>query len=250
MKLITFKKLLLCSAILPFFAFASDKTTLIFSYGDYNAAPYAMESGEQLSSGIIKDIATELGDELGFMVSFVRTPRKRIERYLANNTSHIHLISNPAWLSHSEKFQWSDTLFIQKNRMVINADNPNNYEKLADFKGMVIGTIRGYKYPTLQPFFDQGELIPYGVTTLSVNLIRLNLKRVDVVIDSNILINYQLKQNNNNSAFKVLPIIVNEIDIKAALSANAPITLEQFNQTLKKLKDQGVIDAMMKKYDI
>ena len=81
-------------------------------------------------------------------------------------------------------------------------------------------------------------------------MIRLNLKRVDVVIDSNILINYQLKQNNNNSAFKVLPIIVNEIDIKAALSANAPITLEQFNQTLKKLKDQGVIDAMMKKYDI
>lgn len=253
MKLITIKQLLFCSILLPVLSFASDKTTLIVSYGDYNAAPYAMETGEQLSSGIIKDIATELGDELGITVSFLRTPRKRIERYLSNNTSHVHLISNPAWLNNSDKFQWSDALFTQQERMVINADNTNKYEKLSDFKGMIIGTIRGYKYPTLQVFFDKGDLIPYGVSNLAVNLIRLDLKRVDVVIDSNILINYQLKQlkkKTNESPFRVLPIIVSQVDIKAIISPSAPVTLEQFNQALRKLKDQGVIDAIMKKYNV
>lgn len=231
-------------------ALADNKTKLIITYGDHNSAPYAIEKGEQLSGGIIKDIATELSDELDVGVTFIKTPRKRIERYLENNTIHLVLIANPAWLINSDKLQWSETILIEKSIMVIKASNENKYQEIIDFRGMIIGTIRGYKYTNLQPYFDKEYFIRYDVSNLNVNFIRLALERIDALVDSEILINYQLKQNKNAQVFKVLPLIVSQHNIQAALSPNAPITLTQLNQALNKLKDQGVIAAILKKYDI
>lgn len=242
--------LILLCLLLPQLVLANNNTTLIVGYGDHNASPYAIERAEKLYSGIIKDIATEISDELDISISFVKTPRKRTERYLENNTIHIVFISNPAWLSNSDKLQWSEPLFIEKDIMVIKADNSNSYKELLDFRGMIIGTIRGYKYPVLQPFFDKEYFIRYDVSNLDVNFIRLELDRIDALIDADILINYQLKQSKNAQVFKVLPLTVSQQNIHAALSPNAPVDIKKFNQVLNKLKDQGVIAAILKKYQI
>jgi len=248
---LSFLKLItLFSLFTPLSAFAENETKLLIGYGDHNAPPYAIEKAEKLYGGIIKDIATELSGELDISITFVKTPRKRTERYLESDTIHLVLITNPSWLSNSEKLQWSESLFIEKDIIVIKADNPNEYHKIADFRGMLIGTIRGYKYPALQPFFNKEYLIRYDVANLDVNFIRLALNRIDALVDADILINYQLKNNENANLFNVLPITVSQHNIQAALSPNAPITLLQLNQALKKLKDQGVIAAILKKYQI
>ena len=83
-----------------------------------------------------------------------------------------------------------------------------------------------------------------------MNLIRLELNRIDALVDADILIDYQLKQVKNAEIFKVLALTVSQHKIQADLSPNAPITMVQFNQALKKLKDQGVIAAILRKYQI
>jgi len=246
----TIKQLIFYFALIPLLVVADNKSALIFGYGDHNAAPYAIEESERLFGGIIKDIATEIAGELDIDVTFVKTTRKRIERYLENNTIHVELITNPAWLSNSEKLQWSEAIFTEKNIMVIKASNNNRYNELKDLRGMIIGTIRGYKYPELQLFFDKNYFIRYDVSNLDVNFIRLELDRIDALVDADILINYQLMQNKNSQAFQVLPITVSKHSIRAALSPNAPVTIHQFNKALKKLTDQGVIAAILKKYHI
>jgi ABC-type amino acid transport substrate-binding protein len=229
---------------------ADNTPKLRISYGDHNAPPYAIEKGETLYGGIIKDIATEISAELDINVIFIKTPRKRIERYLENDTIHLVLISNPSWLSNSADLKWSESLFVEKDVIVIKADNDKKYQNVQDLKGMIIGTIRGFKYPTLQPFFDEGFFTRYDVSNLNVNFIRLGLNRIDALVDADISINYQLQQDKNSKTFNVLPIIVSQQNIKATLSPNAPITLSQLNQVLRKLKHQGVIAAILKKYQI
>jgi len=229
--------------------FADNDIKLLIGYGDHDAPPYAIEKAETLYSGIIKDIATEISEELDISVTFVKTPRKRTERYLENDTIHLILMSNPAWLN-SKKLQWSNSLLIEKEVIVIKADNIREYQEISDLRGMIIGTIRGYKYPALQTFFDSEYFIRYDVSNLEVNFIRLALNRVDALVGADILINYQLKQNKDAQVFKVLPLTINQNSIQAALSPNAPITLTQLNLVLKKLKDQGVIAAILKKYQI
>lgn len=245
-----FKVFILFLTCTPWFSLADNHIPLIIGYGDHNAAPYAMERTEQLYNGIIKDIATEISGELDINISFVKTPRKRLERYLENNTIHLVLMTNPAWLSNNEKLQWSEPLFISKDILVVKANNPNTYNELIDLKGMVIGTIRGYKYPSLQPYFDNKDFLRYDVSNLTVNFVRLELGRIDALVNDDLLINYHLKISKDAHAFKVLPLIVSQHNIQAALSPNAPITLTQFNRALKKLKDQGVIAAIIKKYQI
>lgn len=249
MKFLSFKLVLLFALISPL-VFAEDKATLIIGYGDHDAPPYAIERSEKLTSGIIKDISAEISGELDVNVTFVKTPRKRTERYLENNTVHLILITNPVWLSNSDSLQWSETIFIEKVKMVIRADDPTSYEKITDFKGMIIGTIRGYSYPTLQPFFDKEFFIRYDVSNLDVNFIRLELNRIDALVDADILINYQLKHSKKPKIFKALPLTITQNNIQAALSPSAPITINQLNQALKKLKDQGVISAILKKYQV
>lgn len=244
-----FRLFSLFSLLISFSVFADNKATLVIGYGDHNAAPFTIERGEELQGGIIKDIAKEIAAEIDINVSFVKTPRKRTERNLINDDIHLILLSNPAWLSN-KKLRWSETLFTQKDVMVVRADNPNKYNQISDFRGMVIGTIRGYTYPSLQSYFEKEQLIRYDVNNLQVNLIRLDLNRIDALVDAEILINHQLKQSDNASHFKVLPLTVSQDPLKAALSPNAPITMKQLNQTLKKLKDQGVIAAILKKYQI
>tara|TARA_B100000809_G_scaffold227030_1_gene239107 strand:- start:1070 stop:1843 length:774 start_codon:yes stop_codon:yes gene_type:complete len=247
MTFLSFRLLSLVYLLIPLSVFADNKTTLVIGYGDHNAAPYTIESGEELQDGIIKDIAKEISAEIGINITFVKTPRKRTERNLLNDDIHLVLLSNPAWLSN-KKLRWSETLFTQKDVMVVRADNPKKYNQISDFRGMVIGTIRGYTYPSLDPYFEKEQLIRYDVSNLQVNLIRLDLNRIDALVDAEMLINYQLKQSKNADNFKVLPLIVSQDNLKAVLSPNAPITMKQLNQTLQKLKDQGVIAAILKKY--
>ena len=242
--------LIISFCFIPLLVFASSKTELIVGYGRHNAPPYAIEKAEQLSGGIIKDIVTVISAELNIKATFIKAPRKRVERYLENNTIHLWLITNPAWLSNSEKLQWSETLFIERDKIVIKADNPTIYQALPDFIGMNIGTIRGYKYPNLQPFFDKEYFVRYDVSNLEVNFIRLALNRIDAFVDADILINYHLKQSKNPQVYKVLPMTISQHNIQAALSPNAPITLKQFNQALNKLKARGVIAKILQKYQL
>lgn len=248
------KPLIYMLYLMPFIIFSKNGekgiTELVIGYGDHNAPPYAIERSEKLNAGIIKDIATEISVELDIGITFVKTPRKRIERYLENNTIHLILISNPAWLSNSDKLHWSDTIFIERDKIVVRADNPNNYQQTSDLKGMIIGTIRGYQYPTLQPLFYSNQLIRYDVNNLNVNFIRLALKRVDALVDAETLINYQFKTSKNPQDFKALPFIVSQQKIKAALSPKAPITIVQLNRVLNKLKKEGVIAAIFEKYQL
>jgi ABC-type amino acid transport substrate-binding protein len=256
MKLKKLKQFIFCSALIHYFfltsfsVYADNQTTLIIGYGDHDAAPYAIEKSEKLHSGIIKDIAIELSSELDIDITFFKTSRKRAERYLESDTIHLFLISSPAWFKNSDKLQWSTSVFIEKDIMVIRADNTKSYQEIIDLKGMIIGTIRGYSYPKLQPFFDKEFFIRYDVSNLEVNFIRLALNRIDALVNSETLINYHLRENIDAKLYRKIPLTINQQTIQAALSPNAPIAISQLNQALNKLKDQGVIAAILKKYQV
>lgn len=231
-------------------AWANKDLTILLAYGDNDGAPYAIEESDKLSAGLIKDISTELAAFLDLNIEYVKIPRQRIERYLENNDIHIVLFSNPDWLSNSEKLQWSDEIFYEEDLVVVREDNPKTFNKIEDLRGMTLGTIRGYHYANLQPYFDDKFFVRYDVSTLEVNFIRLSLNRIDSLVGANVLIKYYLKTSRNPESFKVLPFTVSSHPVKAAISPNAPIDINKFNAALSQLKSEGVIEAILEKYQI
>jgi len=229
---------------------ANTENTLVVAYGDHDGMPYAMEEHDKLSAGIIKDISTELAAFLDINIEYHKIPRQRLERYLENNRIHVVLISNPKWLKNHDKLQWSDAIFKEQDLIVVRADNDKAYNSIEDLKGITIGTIRGYHYATLQPYFKEKYFVRYDVSNLEVNFIRLSLDRIDALVDANILINYYLKESDKFKEFRILPFPISSQDIHAAISPNAPISLAKFNQALSQLKSQGVIEAILEKYQV
>lgn len=222
---------------------------LIVGYGAHDAAPYAMTEAGYLTHGIIKDVIEELSDELNVDVEFLEVPRKRYARYLVANRIHLILISNPEWLGYSKDFDWSIPIFQETDVLVLAADKPT-ISQLNQLNGMRLGTIRGYIYPQLTELFNTKQLIRSDVRSMDLNFIRLKKGWIDAFVDSNILINYHLTQIEQSEYYQIAPLVISEHNIQAALAKGAPITIAQFNQALDKLKQNGVIDAILNRYKV
>ncbi len=225
----------------------ADEKALIVSFGAHNAEPYAILEGNQLVGGIIKDIADELADELDIDVIYVQTPRKRIERYLDTGVIHLVPISNPEWLKLGEQYRWSIPIFQDHDVLVTKDTNSRPIESLQDMRGMNLGTIRGYIYPTLTAMFADRIITRSDVRSLSSNIARLELDRIDGFIDSKTLTLYEMKQNHTDMLI-LTDVVISEHNIHAALSHHAPINIEALDQALKQLKERGVIEAILSQY--
>lgn len=221
---------------------------IVFSFGSHNSAPYAIANGSNLVGGVIWDIANELADELNAEAIFVNIPRKRQAKYLKAGHTDVLLISNPSWLGNVGGLVWSEALFEELNVLVTLADNPLVIQSKQDLHGLNIGTIRGYKYPLIEDDFEQSLIARYDVRELDANIGKLLLARIDAFIDSSILINYRLSKKENTDRFQVAPLILSKHQVYAAISPMSSVAPKQIVAALKKLKEQGVIDAIMQKY--
>ncbi|WP_076410515.1 ABC transporter substrate-binding protein [Shewanella sp. UCD-KL12] len=235
----------LCAALVSGFLWA-DETPLIVSYGAHNSEPYAVLEVNQLVGGIIKEITDELADELDVDLVYVQTPRKRIERYLDTGTVHLVLISNPEWLTQGKQYQWSMPIFQDQDILVVKNNNLKQLEKVEDLKGMNLGTNRGYVYPAIEPMFAKGEVSRSDVRSITSNIARLELDRIDGFIDSKVLIHYEMQRKTHE--LQLTELVVSEHNIHAALSHHAPITIEALNEALAQLQSRGVIEAVLSRY--
>lgn len=147
--------------------------TLTISFTDSNAEPYAIVTGGQLTGGVIKDIGDALGRELGVKIEYVRSNPVRLEEELRAGTIAMRPIWNPAWTRTPNDYLWSSPLFPETNLFAYAKARPLTIKSFEDLKGKAIGTIQGYFYPTLQPYFDRKDMSRNDVQTLQQNLDKL-----------------------------------------------------------------------------
>ncbi|AQS36890.1 periplasmic component of amino acid ABC-type transporter/signal transduction system [Shewanella psychrophila] len=223
------------------------KPTLIVTYGSHNAEPYAITESNQLVAGIIKDISDEIADELDINVTYIETPRKRVERYLTSGEVHFTPISNPKWLTPNEAYRWSQPLFIEQDRLWVLKTSPKVIEEVEELFGKVVGTIRNFIYPTLTQYFEQKQIYRSDVREMPSNIARLQLKRIDGFIGSRTLVMFELTRQQD-SAIALSPLVISEHNIHGVLSNKAPITLAELNNAIGKLNSRGVIDGIIEKY--
>lgn len=231
--------------VIPF-SVAYDETEFKVSFGSQNAPPYAIIENNELVGGIIRDIVLEIAAELNINVSFHYIPKKRTSGYLMTNKIHAVIISNPKWLEQSERFSWSIPLFKEQDVLVLN-QSMLDIQNFDDLLGKTFGTIRGYYYPTIDSLFETDQIQRSDVSHLNLNFTRLEKGWIDAVVDSKILIDYYFSQHPEHH-FKLASLVVSEHNVHTAISPQSPVSVEQFNLAFEKLKQHGVIDAILNKY--
>ncbi len=136
---------------------------LTFSYGEVNTYPQVILSDDgEIKSGILFDLANAIGSELNIQIEFLKTPRARLEQLLLDKFVDINCTANPKWLTSSELI-WSEPLYDNPD-LLINHLNLSSVEQLITYAESkmtptLIGTVLGYRYPSLEPLFDRGKLV-------------------------------------------------------------------------------------------
>ncbi|WP_462173413.1 substrate-binding periplasmic protein [Pseudoalteromonas xiamenensis] len=136
---------------------------LTFSYGEVNTYPQVILSDDgDIKSGILFDLANAIGSELNIQIEFLKTPRARLEQLLLDKFVDINCTANPKWLTSSELI-WSEPLYDNPD-LLINQLNLSSVEQLITYAEnkitpTLIGTVLGYRYPSLEPLFDRGKLV-------------------------------------------------------------------------------------------
>ncbi len=223
--------------------------TLKILFDQANAKPYAFIENEQLVGGIIKDIGDELAKELGIDVQYIQIPRKRYEEFLDSGKVHAILISNPAWFSSSTKYNWTIPMFQEVDVFMLSAKRVFPLKTFDDVNGKFVGTIRGFQYPAeLQDKFDRQEVRREDVNMFEQNVKKLESGRIDCLINSNILIDYYLKEHHAHEQFVIAEKVVSPYDIHGLFSKQSPVSMDRVNAVFQTMKESGKLTEILVKY--
>jgi len=148
-------------------------------------------------------------------------------------------------LVYSEPYLTNTISFIKRK------NTPIEYHSLADLQGLLIGVVRDYAYD--ENFNKSRGLIKIPENFIVQNLQKLNNGTIDLTLGDERAINYMLE--------KFLPAHINSFEfIKPALTSKklylavsrsnktAQKIIEDFNQAINEMRQDGSYDQIVSKY--
>lgn len=232
---------LICSEV------AQAKSQLVVNYAPSDNAPYIFLGPRGAESGIIVELMDELARRADVEVSYQQVARKRLEYSLQTGKIHVVVTSNPKWLVEPDRVDWALQIFDEKNVIVIRRDSPNitNVEGLI---GLTLGTVLGYAYPEIDNELTNGLVVRSDSLEVMHNLTRLKAGRLDAVVTSDIQGAWLIKESGYQNDLVFASFLVSEHKITPAVSKLSPVPLEQVNQILQSMLDDGFIAKLLQKY--
>ncbi|GFD88976.1 hypothetical protein KUL152_12020 [Tenacibaculum sp. KUL152] len=107
--------------------------------------------------GVIPDILTTAENDNAIEVTYVDSHRSRSETFVAEGQLDM-FYSSLEWLDEPERFIATDPIFLHKSYLYSNKPLPTGFGANAHTHARIC-TRRGFHYPGLQPWFDEGNLV-------------------------------------------------------------------------------------------
>ncbi len=234
--------------VLLFFCFSAHGKDLRWIIGESNTLPLALVEKGQIKEGILKDVAESLAKDLKRKLVFVVLPRGRVVQYLQEDRADGLCYIRPEWFKDDkEKLQWTDVLFTNRE-IVIQRLGSKEIESFKELKGKEIGTVLNYTYGKLESLI--GEPIKRSdAPNMSSNFLKLESERTQYAVTDEFSYRYFLLQRiERKKTLSQSAVIVDDLEIRCALSKKSSVSLAQVNRSLLKMNKSGHIDEVLRKY--
>lgn len=194
--------------------------------------------------GILPEYTKLIADQLGRTLSMVVAPKLRIHEYIKKSDIDINCYSNPEWVKRPSEFYWSETLFNKKEVIFGPKPMPKNLQGL---EGKTLGTVLGYKYPKLDPYFDTKKILREDAPNEEANLKKLKSSYISYIVIDDYILNITLKAHPSLGANRDT-LLVQEYPIQCLLNKNSGITLAQLNHAIEQIKASNKLQEIFDKY--
>ena len=146
--------------------------------------------------GVFVEVLREAVGSLGYTVVPVRLPNKRGWSMLDNGEVDVHIKAKD-WVEDPDRYEWSIPFMKNENVLVYAADSDLKYDSPKSMLGKSIGTIKGFIYPALEPYFKDGRIRRVDCASPYTMLELVALHRIDAAVVNRIETLYLFRTEPN-----------------------------------------------------
>ncbi len=199
--------------------------------------------------GIMFDVLDVIAKKKGYTIKIFNIPRKRVQIML--QTGEIDASPRAVeWTKNPFVFLFTEPVVASRDVIVSSSKKPLKFESIEDLFGKNLRTRLGYKYPELEPHFSSKK-----ITRLDdlhefevLRKIRTVPLRFDGGIINELVARWIIKENNWKNEFTFSDKDVGNFGYRIMFSSKWYFFIKDFNAELHKMKQQGMIQAIVEKY--
>ena len=233
-------------------AFASqeisqEKQVFRFNVSPNGYPPYLIVHQNQ-PSGIMWDVVSVVARRLGYTVIAEQIPRKRVDQMLLEG----YIDGTPRareWADDPEQFLFTDPVVDIEEVFFVPAQSGFSYESPDDLVSKTIVTHLGYRYPLLEPYFEEGRIRRFDVSRdKDMFTFVLHGDRFDAAVADRLVGKWILRNEGLRQHFDITSESISNYGFRLMLRKDWHSFANRFNEELAKMKENGELDAILANY--
>jgi polar amino acid transport system substrate-binding protein len=233
-------------------AFASQETSqekqvFRFNVSPNGYPPYLIVHQNQ-PSGIMWDVVSVVARRLGYTVIAEQIPRKRVDQMLLEG----YIDGTPRareWADDPEQFLFTDPVVDIEEVFFVPAQSGFSYESPDDLVSKTIVTHLGYRYPLLEPYFEEGRIRRFDVSRdKDMFTFVLHGDRFDAAVADRLVGKWILRNEGLRQHFDITSESISNYGFRLMLRKDWHSFANRFNEELAKMKENGELDAILANY--
>lgn len=206
--------------------------------------------GKELKNyGVTSQIIKEAFAAEGYTISFKFVPwAKGLKDVLSNKADILY----PAYYNdeRAKIYHISEAFFKSETILVKHSSSDFKYNGFESLKGLKIGITRGYSYG--KDFDETKGLIKQEVSKEALNFQKLLKKRIDIMPIDKLVFKHYMSSNKLGDQLVSIEPAISSNDLHLLFSKKDPKgeeKLKAFNSGLKKIKDSGRYQEIIKEFN-
>ena len=193
--------------------------------------------------GFDVDISNEIAERLGVKANFIATKWDGLIGGLKADKFDIIISQMTVTEERKKSVDFTDP-YVISGSVLITREETNDITKLEDIKGKNVGVGGGTTFEDVANSVEGAEVKLYKAVGDYIQ--DLTNKRLDVIINDQLLISYNIKEMN--LPIKISSDILNKDEIGMAVNKGNEDFIEQVNAALSEMKEDGTYAEIYKKW--
>jgi polar amino acid transport system substrate-binding protein len=199
----------------------------------------------QATGGIIHDLQQRVAEKVGRRAEMLVGPRLRIQQLLVRGEIDVRCYVNPAWLNESHhQYIWSVPFMVQRDLLV--GRSPQQVQ-VSRMQGETIGTVLGFSYPELAPWFASGQLQRDDARTQELALAKLKARRYDYAISNELTLQWFNRQQPAGDKLQPLQEVAAD-PVACMVRDEADVPTMPLLRALVQMRQAGEFEQILARY--
>lgn len=241
--------LMLFCALFSSEAFSQSKA-LRFNAVSSGWPPYAFLDADQQPTGILVEALPLFLKGKNISLEISNFPLLRAEKGMLDGQVDV-MIRSKSWTKDPENYYWSNSIIHNRDIILSRKDSPIEFAKISDLTDLKIGTIHGFKYPTLDAYFQNKKLERIDALNTANSIQMLTHKHVQGIVISEAVAKWLIKNDptlQGQFYFSHNAIDQNSIEFRFRKDPKLLPIIDEVNQGLLRCTKNGDFEKLIKTY--